>query len=96
MSGVSSCCRKRAVQVKKRNLCRACDLRWQRAGRPDAGPPPPSKGGRPRDGSTDDRAAETRRLLAGGSTLTELAERYGVTHQTVMYYRDRPRCDEPS
>jgi DNA-binding transcriptional MerR regulator len=27
--------------------------------------------------------------LANGATLAELAERFGVTHQTVMYYRDR-------
>ncbi|WP_276615367.1 hypothetical protein [Nonomuraea basaltis] len=31
------CCR-------KRELCRACDLPWQRAGWPDTRPPP-SKGG---------------------------------------------------
>ncbi|WP_460779863.1 hypothetical protein [Nonomuraea fastidiosa] len=60
-----------------------------RAGRPDTGPPPPSKGGRPRDRATDERAAETKQALAAGATLKELAERFGVTHQTVMYYRDR-------
>ncbi|WP_143022302.1 hypothetical protein [Nonomuraea maritima] len=76
--------------MRKRLLCRACNERWQRAGRPDTGPPPPSKGGRPRDRATDERAAETKQALADGTaTLTELAERFGVTHQTVMYYRDR-------
>lgn len=89
MNGMCSCCRVRAVQVRKHGWCRACADRWKRAGRPAAGPPDPRKGGRPRDRVTDERAAQTRLALADGATLAELAERFGVTHQTVMYYRDR-------
>lgn len=89
MSGACSCCRKRPVHVRKYGWCRACYDRWRLAGRPDTGPPEPSKGGRPREEATARRVEETKRLMQAGCTVLAIAHHLQVASTTVYYYRSR-------
>lgn len=86
---VCSACRRRPATVRDRGWCRACDDRWRRAGKPKAGPPKPSKGGRPRQPDIEQRVQRTRKLLAEGKGTMEIARALGVPGSTVTYYKRR-------
>ncbi|SEU46868.1 hypothetical protein SAMN05421811_127166 [Nonomuraea wenchangensis] len=82
-------CRKRPVAPKASVWCRACGDRWKRAGKPEDGPPPPKKGGRPREADTEERVQKTRELLAAGKGTMEIARLFGVPGSRVSYYKRR-------
>ncbi|MEW1843024.1 hypothetical protein AB0392_34220 [Nonomuraea angiospora] len=88
-ASVCSACRRRPATVRDRGWCRPCNDRWRRAGKPKAGPPKPSKGGRPRQPDTELRVQETRKLLAQGKGTMEIARTLGVPGSTVTYYKHR-------
>lgn len=86
---VCSACRRRPATVRARGWCRPCNDRWRNAGKPEDGPPEPSKGGRPRQPETEARVQRTRELLTEGVGTMEIARRLGVPGSSVCYYKRR-------
>lgn len=72
----------RAGRCNKHSWCTACQRRWERAGRPEAGPPPRRTG---RYGEYHELTREQHYTLANAAT------RMGVSHRTAQRYEARLR-----
>lgn len=85
------------LQPWERGLCRACESRWRRRGKPAEGPGAP----RPLAGPPPPKIRETekhtqrmrayRRMRSAGRTPAEMAREMGVTTRTISRYAREAR-----
>lgn len=81
----TACGNEREIRAVRRGWCGSCYRAWQRAGKPDSGPPRP-RWSRDPDGHMED----TIFLLKAGETDNQvLASRVGVTVRSIRRYRQQ-------